>query len=134
MLHNRPELKSCRKELRNKATPAEVRLWSILQRSNLGGYKFRRQHSIGAYILDFYCPSERLAIELDGDSHFTDEAMEYDRQRTAYLKALHIKVLRFLNTDVYENLIVVGERILEEIKENHLPTPDHPYPSLTKEG
>lgn len=124
MFHNRPELKSCRKELRNNATPAEIKLWGVLQRSNLGGYKFRRQHSIGAYILDFYCPSKRLAIELDGDSHFTDEAIAYDRQRTAYLNALRIKVLRFLNTDIYENLIMVGERILEEIEDNHLqPSP-----------
>ena len=127
MLHNRPELKSCRKELRNKATPAEIKLWGILQRSNLGGYKFRRQHSIGAYILDFYCPSARLAIELDGDSHFTDEAIKYDRQRTAYLNALHIRELRFLNTDVYENLSVVWERILEEIEGDH---PQH-HPQLS---
>jgi len=132
MLHNRPALKPCRKELRNNATPAESQLWGILQRSNLGGYKFRRQHSIGAYILDFYCPSARLAIELDGDSHFTDEAIEYDRQRTAYLNALHIKVLRFLNTDVYEDLMMVGERILEEITGDHLTTQTTPNPLLKR--
>ena len=116
MLYNRPVLKTRRKELRNGATPAETKLWSILQRSNLGGYKFRRQHSVGSYILDFYCPSERLAIELDGDSHFTDDAVEYDRIRTNYLNALNITVLRFLNTDVYDNLNAVCEKILEEIK------------------
>lgn len=88
----------------------------MLRHSNLGGYKFRRQHSVGAYILDFYCPSEKLAIELDGDSHFTDEAIEYDRQRTVYLNALNIKVLRFLNTDVYENLNAVCEKILRVLK------------------
>jgi very-short-patch-repair endonuclease len=123
MLHNRPALKSRRKELRNNSTPAEKLLWGILQHSNLGSYKFRRQHSVGAYILDFYCPSEKLAIELDGDSHFTDEAIEYDRERTAYLNALNIKVVRFLNTDVYDNLDVVCERILEEIKDENLTTP-----------
>ena len=115
MLYNRPELITRRKELRNGATPAETKLWSMLQHSNLGGYKFRRQHSVGSYILDFYCPSERLAIELDGDSHFTDDAMEYDRIRTDYLNALNITVLRFLNTDVYDNLNAVCEKILEEI-------------------
>jgi very-short-patch-repair endonuclease len=115
MLHNHPILKNRRKELRNNATPAEQQLWSMLQRSNLGGYKFRRQHSVGSYILDFYCPSERLVVELDGDSHFTDDAMEYDRIRTEYLNALNIKVVRFLNTDVYDNLNAVCERILEEI-------------------
>ena len=116
MIYNRPVLKSRRKELRNNSTPAEKQLWRLLQQSNLGGYKFRRQHSVGSYILDFYCAEEKLAIELDGDSHFTDDAMVYDRERTAYLNALDIKVLRFLNTDVYDNLNVVGERILEEIK------------------
>ena len=124
MIHNRPILKSRRKELRNNSTPAEKLLWSVLQHSNLGGYKFRRQHSVGAYILDFYCPSECLAVELDGDSHFTDEAIEYDRERTAYLNSLGIKVLRFLNTDVYDNLNVVCERILEEIKGENLTNPD----------
>ena len=123
MLHNKPVLKSRRKELRNNSTPAEKLLWSVLQHSNLGGYKFRRQHSVGSYILDFYCPSESLAVELDGDSHFTDEAIDYDRVRTAYLNALNIKVLRFLNTEVYDNLKVVCERILEEIKGENLTTP-----------
>ena len=123
MIHNRPILKSRRKELRSNSTPAEKLLWSVLQHSNLGGYKFRRQHSVGAYILDFYSPSECLAVELDGDSHFTDEAIEHDRERTAYLNALGIKVLRFLNTDVYDNLNAVCERILEEIKGGNLTTP-----------
>ena len=126
MLYNRPVLKSRRKELRNNSTSAERMLWSMLQHSNLGGYKFRRQHSVGAYILDFYCPSERLCVELDGDSHFTDDAIEYDRERTAYLNALNIKVLRLLNTDVYDNLNVVCERILEEIKGENLTTPQPP--------
>ena len=122
MIHNRPILKSRRKDLRNNSTPAEKLLWSVLQHGNLGGCKFRRQHSVGAYILDFYCPSECMAVELDGDSHFTGEAIEYDRERTAYLNALNIKVLRFLNTDVYDNLDVVCERILGEIKGENLTT------------
>ena len=95
----------------------------MLRHSNLGGYKFRRQHSVGAYILDFYCPSEKLAIELDGPSHFTDEAPEYDQQRTVYLNALNIRVLRFLNTDLYDNLEAVGERILDELKCENPTTP-----------
>lgn len=116
MIHNRPALKSRRKELRNNSTSAEKLLWSMLQHSNVGGYKFRRQHSVGAYVLDFYCPSEKRAIELDGASHFNDEAPEYDRRRTAYLNALNIKVLRFLNTDVYGNLNAVCEEILMALK------------------
>lgn len=115
MIHNRPILKQRRKELRNNATPAEQKLWRVLKHSNLGGCKFRRQHSVGPYVLDFYCPAKELALELDGDSHFTDEALVYDRERTAYLNGLGIKVLRFFNTDVYERIEAVGERILEEI-------------------
>lgn len=109
-------MKSARKELRNESTLAEKKLWSALQHSRLDGYKFRRQHSVGHYILDFYCPSQRLAIEVDGDSHFTDDAIAYDEERTVFLNALNIRVLRFLNTDVYNNLDTVRERILEEIK------------------
>jgi very-short-patch-repair endonuclease len=112
-IHNNPKMKQLRKTLRNDPTPAEQALWKELKQSNLGGYKFRRQHSVGRYILDFYCPSQRLAIELDGDSHFTEEAIEYDRERTVFLNALNIRVLRFLNTDVHENLDAVYERILE---------------------
>src|SRR6185369_11207493 len=115
-IHNNSEMKQLRKSLRNGATPAEVKLWNALKQNNLSGYKFRRQHSVGRYIVDFYCSSQRLAIELDGDSHFTDEAMDYDRERTMFLNALNIRVLRFLNTDVQENLDVVCERILEELK------------------
>lgn len=115
-IHNNPDMKRLRKSLRNGATPAEQELWKFLRHSSLGGYKFRRQHSVGRYILDFYCPSCRLAIELDGDSHFTNQAIEYDQERTAFLNALNIRVLRFFNTDVHENLNAVCERILEELK------------------
>ena len=92
-----------------------------MQHSNLNGYKFRRQHSVGYYILDFYCPSARLAIELDGDSHFTEEAIAYDKERTAFLNALNIRVIRFLNSDVFDNLEEVCNQILTELK---LTTPD----------
>ncbi len=131
MIHNKPVLKSRRKELRNEPTPAELKLWSKLKQSQLHGCKFRRQHSVGYYILDFYCPSENLAIELDGDSHLTDEAMEYDAERTAYLNTLNIRVLRFMNTDVYNNLESVCERIIEEIRNPSVPPPG---PLLNQEG
>lgn len=115
-IHNKATLKARRKSLRNESTPAEKKLWGVLQNSQLNGYKFRRQHSVGYFILDFYCPAERLAIELDGDSHFTDEAIAYDHERTAYLNALNIRVLRFLNTDVYDKLDAVCNCILAEVE------------------
>lgn len=112
-IHNQQRLKDLRKLNRNNLTPAEAKLWKHLNNSQLGR-KFRRQHSIGKYILDFYCPQEKLAIELDGRTHFTDNGFEKDENRTAYLKSLNIKVIRFENKEVFEQL----DGVLEEIKVN----------------
>jgi very-short-patch-repair endonuclease len=113
-IHNRKNLKQFRKELRNNLTPAEATLWKAIQKSQIDGRKFRRQHSVGNYILDFYCPGEMLAIELDGQEHFTIFGSLKDQIRDEYLKTLNIKVLRFENKEVFNNL----EGILEEIKQN----------------
>ena len=112
-IHNKKQLKEKGKARRNNLTPAEATLWKAIQQNKLGR-KFRRQHSVGNYILDFYCPSEKLVIELDGQDHFTDSGFEYDRQRTGYLNSLNIRVIRFENKEVFENL----EGVLEEIREN----------------
>jgi len=103
-INNLPHLKTFRKNLRNNLTPAEARFWKALQNSNLDGRKFRRQHSVGRYILDFYCPAERLAVELDGEIHFTDEARDRDRERRLFLENCGIKVLRFENRLVFDDL------------------------------
>lgn len=101
--NNQPNLKSFRKDLRSNLTPAEAKLWSYLQNSKLENRKFRRQHSIENYILDFYCPSEKIAIELDGDTHSTLNQKEADKTRDLFLKSIGIKVLRFENKMVFEN-------------------------------
>ena len=101
---NLKQKRQLRRSLRNNATSAERKLWRSIQGKKLDGFKFRRQHSIDRYILDFFCPSANLAIELDGDTHYTDEAIEYDRIRDEYLEAVGIKVIRYQNQDVYENL------------------------------
>jgi len=75
-----------------------------LQRSQVNGKKFRRQHSVGSYILDFYCPECRLVVELDGQGHFNSMMSEYDYRRSEYLKKVNIRVLRFENRLVFENL------------------------------
>ena len=111
MLHNRKYLKENRKDLRSNSTPAEAELWKYLRAAQLGGRKFRRQHSIGNYILDFYCPSEKLAIELDGHVHFHAAAEQSDTERDQALQELGIKVLRFENKDVFSHL----DAILQEI-------------------
>src|ERR1039458_6925367 len=103
-IHNNSGLKPRRKELRSALTPAEASLWKSLQRSKVNGQKFRRQHSVGSYILDFYCPECRLAVELDGQGHFNSVKSEYDYRRSEYLKKVNIRVLRFENRLVFENL------------------------------
>ena len=102
-LNNHPELKTFRRSLRNHLTPAEARMWTYLKAKQLDGRRFRRQHSIGGYILDFYCPSERLAIELDGQPHLYAEAVKYDRERDLFLLHFEVLVLRFVNRWVFEN-------------------------------
>ncbi len=116
-LHNKKILFTQRKQLRNDATQAEKMLWYELRNSQLDGRKFRRQHSVGSYILDFYCPEERLAIELDGEQHEGDKQKEYDKKRTEYLNGLKIKVIRFKNTDVIFGRDSVVKKILEKFKE-----------------
>jgi very-short-patch-repair endonuclease len=128
-IHNIRKLKENRKILRNKLTPAEAKLWSLLKNSQFENKKFRRQHSVGPYVLDFYCPSEKLCIELDGDVHFTDSGYEYDEARTEFLKSLNIRVIRFENKAVFENTVGV----LEEIRRRFIQT-NHLYLSLTREG
>ena len=101
--HNLPELKTFRTELRRRMTPAEPGFWNIVKGSQLDGKKFRRQHSVGRYILDFYCPSERIGIELDGKSHIGTMAEIYDQERTWFLESFQIKIIRFQNKTVFEN-------------------------------
>ena len=109
-LYNNKTLRERRRELRNNQTEEEKLLWSKLQKSRLG-MKFVRQYSVGPYILDFYCPNKRLAIELDGSQHSRDEALLYDRDREEYLEALDIKTMRFKNSEVRIDI----ERVLNKI-------------------
>lgn len=95
--------------LRNQPTPAEEILWSQLRKGKLMGYKFRRQHVVRKYIIDFFCPAARLGIELDGKAHL-DQA-EYDAFRSDGLLQLGIHVLRFKNEDVESNITDVVNAI-----------------------
>ncbi|RAU82788.1 endonuclease domain-containing protein [Pontibacter arcticus] len=111
MLHNRKYLKETRRELRCNLTPAEAELWKHLKSSQVAGRKFRRQHSIGNFILDFYCPTEKLAIELDGQLNFHTAAEQSDLERDKALMALGVKVLRFENKEIFQNLEAVLQSI-----------------------
>ena len=98
-----PETKDNRRHLRHHGTPAEATLWTMLKNKQASGLRFRRQHAVGPYILDFYCPAIGLAIELDGQPHFTSEGQEYDDRRTRYINAVTgIHILRFENRVVFE--------------------------------
>ena len=113
-IHNKSILKENRKNLRNKSTSAESVLWTYLKNNQLDGRKFRRQHSIANYIVDFYCASELLAIELDGAHHFTLAGSNKDYTRDTDLAALNITVLRFENSVIFKNI----DGVLDEIKKH----------------
>ena len=113
-IHNKKYLKLRRKELRNNATQAEKFLWEELKESKLKGKKFRRQHSVSDYIIDFYCSSEKLAIELDGEIHNENDRIKYDKQRTEYLNSLGVRVIRFENQEVLHDI----SSVLKEIAQN----------------
>ncbi|MFC6224556.1 endonuclease domain-containing protein [Hymenobacter artigasi] len=112
--HNLSQKKDDRRTLRNILTPAEATLWKSLKGGQLAGRKFRRQHSVGAYILDFYCPEERIAVELDGAGHYTAAGNLHDAARTAYLNTLGIQVVRFENKLIWSALETVLQAIVSK--------------------
>ena len=112
-LHNRKYLRPVRKHLRNKSTAAEATLWKTLKNNQIGGYKFRRQHSIGNFIVDFYCPALQLAIKLDGEPHADMNSIAFDSDRDNFLNQNGITVFRYENRWVYEYPEVIIEDILK---------------------
>ena len=99
------------RELRREMTPQERKLWSRLRRKQLYGLRFRRQHPIYRFILDFYCHQRRLAVEIDGHSHAERDQRAYDSARTEWLEARGVRVIRFTNRQVDTNI----EGVLSEI-------------------
>jgi len=117
-LYNDPTTRLDRRRLRKNATDAERKLWSTLRSRGMAGLKFFRQYSIGPYILDFYCPERRLAIEVDGGQHAHLHGQQHDDHRDRYLTGLNIRVIRFWNNDVLQNIEGVWERIREEVEKH----------------
>ena len=114
--YNVESLTQTRKKLRNEQTKHERILWNVLKRSSFMWLKFRRQHSIGRYIIDFYCSFNRVGIEVDGKNHEEEEVIEYDAIRTEYLETAWIRILRFPNEEIENNLSWVLERLKDFIK------------------
>ena len=96
-------------------TDEEIILWSKLKNKRLDGIKFRRQYSVGSYVLDFYCPKKKLAIEIDGFRHYTNEGKQNDRVRQLEIEQLGIEFLRFSNADIRKNLYSVIQEIRHKI-------------------
>lgn len=124
-----PTIRQFARELRQPQTPAEATIWHHLRNRSLG-YKFRRQHPIDYFIIDFYCARAKLLIEIDGESHMKKSQKEYDQARTEYLETRGYKVIRFTNGDVRYNVQSVVTRIIEtveaRIKEVEATIGDHP--------
>jgi very-short-patch-repair endonuclease len=104
-----PKIEAAARQLRQQLTPAEARLWGAIRNRQLNGLRFRCQHPVGRFIVDFYCPADRLAIEIDGDIHL--DRIEYDTARTDRLEDYGYRVIRFKNDEVLTNL----DRVLNEI-------------------
>ena len=115
-----PEVEQAAKKLRKNLTPAEAILWQALRNKQLGGLRFRRQHPVGNFILDFYCPSRKLVVEVDGEIHC--DRTDYDDARTNKLAEYGYIVLRFSNERVMNDL----PQILAEIKQVAFSPPSPP--------
>ena len=118
MVYQDTKFKRLRQKLRNNTPDAEKKLWSVLRKSQILGYKFTRQYGVERYVLDFYCPALRLAIELDGSQHMETDQKHYDEQRTLILHSHNIGVLRFYDNEVFSNLEGVVERIIQAIQQS----------------
>ena len=126
--HSRRLLKFAR-TMRHAQTEAERKMWFLLRDKKLNNYKFRRQHPVADYIVDFFCIKSKLVVALDGGQHNDADQMEYDARRTDKLTKLGIQVLRFWDHDV----LLDGDAVLETIYNSLEPSPQ-PSPGVPGEG
>ena len=115
MLKYNKNIKQISRALRKNMTKEEIVLWSKIKGKQIKETQFYRQRPIGNYIADFYCPKEKLIIEVDGNQHYEEESIKKDKIRDEYFENLGLKVLRFTNLDILKNLNGVLEKIYEEI-------------------
>ena len=100
--------------MRQKSTQAEKMLWERLRRGNLG-LKFFRQYSVEGYVMDFYCPIKRIAIEIEGSIHHLPNIHKYDEYRFRYIKAYNIKIIKFTNQEIFSHIGNVVNAIKSEL-------------------
>ncbi len=125
------DLKRYAREMRTRTTDAEALMWHLVRGRRLLGLKFRRQHSVGRYIIDFYCDELQLAVELDGGQH--QQHADYDNERTAWLQSQGVRVMRFWNNDLLTQTEVVMTALFNEIQVLQPPSPQ-PSPALRERG
>ncbi|MEA5598966.1 endonuclease domain-containing protein [Rivularia sp. UHCC 0363] len=116
-IYNKNSEKGKRRQLRQDIVKAEKIIWDKIRNKQIENCKFRRQYSVDKFVIDFYSPILKLAIEIDGESHFMEGAAEYDRERQTYIESFGIKFVRFTNNDVYNNLDGVLETIALKVRE-----------------
>ena len=116
--------------LRSKMTPAENRLWLRLRARQFHSLKFRRQHGIGPYIVDFYCSEKAVVIEVDGDVHGVADRMVQDQEREKALRSLGLRIIRYTNDDIMNNV----EGVLEDLSQRLLSGSTSPHPSFQRRG
>ena len=116
-LSNNPTHKNRRRDLRTHGTAAEAVLWKRLQKRQILGKRFRRQFGIGPYIVDFYCPECGVIVELDGEVHSSIERAACDFEREEYLCELGMKIVRFRNKVIFENIDAAVENIIRAVEE-----------------
>lgn len=115
-IFDKPSTLEKRRKLKKNQTESEIVMWDKLRAERFKGIKFRRQYGIGEYIIDFYSPKLMLAIEMDGKQHYEEEGLEYDKIRTEYLNSIGIKVIRFKNEEVLNNIEKIMRKLGEEIE------------------
>jgi very-short-patch-repair endonuclease len=113
---NRPTEKSKRRQLRRDQTPAEELVWRFLRNRRTKNFKFRRQYSVDKFVIDFYSPELKLAVEIDGDIHDLPTQKEHDIARQSYLEGFGIKFIRIRNEELFTNTDKAFDRIEEMIK------------------
>ncbi|MBI2552716.1 endonuclease domain-containing protein [Candidatus Uhrbacteria bacterium] len=121
-LFNRELQTPLRQQLRNRMTHAEKILWYYLRKEYIDGYKFRRQYGIGPYVVDFYCDPAKLAIEVDGDSHYQAGAGDHDAARQRFIEQRGIRVIRVTDNEVRDSIAGVVEKIRQHLTPSDSPS------------
>jgi very-short-patch-repair endonuclease len=122
------------RNLRNRMTEAEKRLWRFLRAGQLDGHKFRRQVAVGPYIVDFVCLSQKVIVELDGPQHCETNATEHDGRRDVWLQSLGYRVLRFWNHQLDDDIQSVVDQIKSALTMAWSNEPHPPSPALPSKG